>query len=85
MDSEAEISTLLDTSVYCRKIEMAGNPPAFFLIQKNKQGSEEKIRVYNKGCQASNFNSCIYIVDEPVSLKWLKSSPLLELHMNLSW
>lgn len=86
MDSEAEISTLLDnTSVYCKKIEMANNPPAFFLILKNKQGDEKKIRVLQQGCQTSNFNSCIYIVDEPVSLKWLKSSPLLELHMNLSW
>lgn len=86
MESETEISTLLDnTSVYCKKIEMTNKPPALFLILKNKQGDEKKIRILQQGCQTGNANSCIYIVDDPVSLKWLKSNPLLELHMNLSW
>ncbi|KAL6935114.1 uncharacterized protein HGUI_00407 [Hanseniaspora guilliermondii] len=83
---ETQISTLLDnTVVYCKAIEIANKPPALFLILKNKQGDEKKIRVLQQGCQTGNVDSCIYIVDDPVSLKWIKSNTLLELHMNLSW
>ena len=84
--SETPITTLLDdTVVYCKAIDIANKPPALFLILKNKQGDEKKIRVLQQGCQTGNIDSCIYIVDDPVSLKWIKSNTLLELHMNLSW
>lgn len=83
---ETPISTLLDdTVVYCKAIDFLNKPPALFLILKNKQGDEKKIRVLQQGCQTENTDSCVYIVDDPVSLKWIKSTTLLELQMNLSW
>lgn len=85
-DGDEPVSTLLGgVPVYCKKIDAGGKILSQFLIMKNKQGDEKKVRILQKGCQTNNPNSCIYIVDDPMSLKWLNNNPILELHMNLSW
>lgn len=85
-NSDQPLSTFLDdVSIFCKKVDVGGRTPSLFLILKNKQGDEKKIRVLQKGCQTNNPDSCIYIVDEPMSLKWVNNSPILELHLNLSW
>jgi len=65
LDCEGDIHTLYDEPLSCRKAD----PNNYFLRVKN--GEDHEVRVLKKGCSTRNPNSCVFVIDKPISLKWL--------------
>ncbi|CAR26453.1 hypothetical protein ZYGR_0H02630 [Zygosaccharomyces rouxii] len=60
---EGNVTTLLGDSLFCRKDSQEN----YFLGVLN--GAQREVRIMKKGC--SSHNSCVFLIDRPISLQWL--------------
>lgn len=61
----SNVSTALGDMLMCRK-DAQGN---HFL--RVSEGSQDEVRILKKGCTSFHDDSCIFLIDRPISLQWL--------------
>lgn len=60
-----QIDTAFGKSLKCR--EASDNVLLLSLLQ----GLDKEVRILKKGCTSGNNNSCVFLIDRPISLQWL--------------
>ncbi|SCU82754.1 LAME_0C02718g1_1 [Lachancea meyersii CBS 8951] len=63
---ENSIKTLNGKSLNCR--ESSSNAQLLRVVD----GADKEVRILKKGCSSSDENSCIFLLDRPISLSWLE-------------
>lgn len=63
---DGSFSTLLGETLVCKE-----NTPGTSWL-KLDNGADHKVRVLRKGCSSSSNNSCVFLIDRPISLSWLR-------------
>ncbi|CCF59774.1 hypothetical protein KAFR_0H03640 [Kazachstania africana CBS 2517] len=65
-NEEDEILTILGQKLKCKNLQSSGQ----FLQFENNE--ENQVRILNKGCSTEKENSCIFLIDRPLSVDWLE-------------
>ena len=66
INCDGKISTNFGESLICSEIS-----PNNYLL-KLENGLDNEVRILKKGCSTFNDESCIFLIDRPISLKWLR-------------
>lgn len=62
---DGSAKTFLGESLICRK-----SSPGNFLL-KVENGVDQEVRILRKGCSSFHNDSCVFLIDRPISLNWL--------------
>ncbi|QLG70583.1 hypothetical protein HG535_0A05240 [Zygotorulaspora mrakii] len=60
-----QINTTSGEPLTCRE-----SSPGNYLL-KLKNGNDNEVRILKKGCTSFDMNSCVFLIDRPISLQWL--------------
>lgn len=60
-----QINTTSGESLICRE-----SSPGNYVL-KLKNGNDNEVRILKKGCSSFHKNSCVFLIDRPISLHWL--------------
>lgn len=62
---DGRVKTFLGESLVCRE-----SSPGNFLL-KVENGVDQEVRILRKGCSSFHNDSCVFLIDRPISLTWL--------------
>ncbi|UCS19643.1 uncharacterized protein HLK63_D06061 [Nakaseomyces glabratus] len=66
LDCNSVSKSLSGDSIYCRKASQTSRLLSFM------DGQDKEVRILKMGCSSSKSNSCIFLIDKPISPDWLK-------------
>lgn len=64
LQCDGGIGTFLGSSLSCREINENRYLKVF-------NGQDKEVRVLKKGCASAHNNSCVFLIDRPISLNWI--------------
>ncbi|KAL3235150.1 Uncharacterized protein RNJ44_02938 [Nakaseomyces bracarensis] len=67
LNCDSEIKTSVGSPIYCRKASKSNHLIGF------KDGQDKEARILKTGCSSAKSNSCIFMIDRPISPDWMKT------------
>ncbi|CUS22214.1 LAQU0S05e00254g1_1 [Lachancea quebecensis] len=65
LNCQSEIQTLHGEYLHCR--ESSSNTH----LLRFKKGLDKEVRILRKGCASADNHTCVFVIDQPLSLSWL--------------
>lgn len=67
LNCDSELKTSAGSPIYCRKASRSNHLIGF------KDGQDKEARILKTGCSSAKGNSCIFMIDRPISPDWMKT------------